>query len=177
MIEFTRNDRPTVGVELELYLVDPTSGAKATVAGVGFGLYNTYYPTVDVTISVPVVVALALSIPLTAIAHELTHGITSQVLGYKPKYGFKPPMVYITFEEKVTALHYKLIALAPFVILTGACVAFVVYGVLARFFYFCLMINVMGAVADLWAVARLLFYNRGYVVQDTKSGFDLYRTE
>jgi hypothetical protein len=150
--------------------------AMATVAGVGFGLYNTYYPTVDVTISVPMIVALALSLPATAIVHEVVHGVTSQVLGYKPKYGFKPPMVYITFEERVSALHYKLIALAPFFIVTGACAAFIVYGIQKRFFYFCLMINVMGAVADLWAVVRLLTYNRGYEVQDTKSGFDLYKT-
>ena len=148
----------------------------ATFAGVGFGLYNTYYPTVDVTISVPMIVALALSIPATAIVHELVHGLTSQVFGYRPKYGFKPPMVYITFEERVSAVHYKLIALAPFFIVTGACAVFIVYGIWKRFFYFCLMINVMGAVADLWAVARLFFYNRGYEVQDTKAGFDLYRT-
>jgi hypothetical protein len=149
----------------------------ATFAGVGFGLYNTYYPTVDVTISVPMMIALVLSLPATAIVHELVHGVTSQVLGYKPKYGFKPPMIYITFEERVSALHYKLIALAPFFIVTGACIAFIHYGIQRRFFYFCLMINVMGAVADLWAVIRLLFYNGGYEVQDTKSGFDLYKKD
>ena len=151
--------------------------AMATVAGVAFGVYNAYYPTVDVTISAPMLVALALSIPLTAVAHELTHGLTAQLFGYKPKYGFKPPMIYITFDELVSALHYKLIALAPFVILTPICAVLVVYKVLPQFFYFCLMINVMGAVADLWATVKLLTYNRGYVVKDTKSGFDLYKTD
>jgi hypothetical protein len=147
----------------------------AMCVGVGFGLYNTYWPTVDVSITPGLVVWLVLSIPLTAVCHELVHGLTARVFGYRPQYGFKPPMVYITFSELVTALHYKLIALAPFVILSGACIALLVHDALSQLAYLCLMVNVMGSVADLWAVARLLFRNRGYVVRDTKAGFDLYR--
>ena len=147
----------------------------ATLVGVGFGAYNVYWPPVDLTPSAALAVFLVLSVPLTAVVHELTHGLTSRLLGYRPRYGFKPPLVYVTFDEKVTALHYKVIALAPFVAVSAACVALVAWRVVPQLFYFCLMINVMGAVGDLWATARLLFRNRGYWVQDTKSGFDLYR--
>jgi hypothetical protein len=149
--------------------------AVATLLGVGFGLHNARYAVVDVTLTVRMAAYLVLSIPLTAVAHELTHGLTARLLGYRPTYGVKPPLVYVTFDAPVSAVHYKLIAVAPFLVVTGACAALVAGGVVPQLAYFCLLVNVMGAVADLWATARLLRYNRGYVVQDTKAGFDLYR--
>jgi hypothetical protein len=151
--------------------------AVATLIGVGFGLHNAWYGVVDVTLSARMVAYLVLSIPLTAITHELTHGLTARLLGYRPIYGFKPPLIYITFDATVTAVHYKLIAIAPFIILTGACAALIAGNIVPQLAYFCLMINVMGAIADLWATVRLLAYNRGYVVQDTKAGFDLFQVE
>jgi hypothetical protein len=87
--------------------------AVATLIGVGFGLHNAWYAVVDVTLSARMVAYLVLSIPLTAVAHELTHGLTARLLGYRPIYGFKPPLINITFDATVTAVHYKLIAIAP----------------------------------------------------------------
>ena len=41
---------------------------------------------------------------------EMIHGAVAALVGYKPLFGLKPPLVYVTFAEKLPAGHFMLVA-------------------------------------------------------------------
>jgi hypothetical protein len=112
-------------------------------------------------------------------AHEALHAATILTLGGRPRFGLKLPLAaYCTAPGQLfTRNGYVAIALAPLVVISvigaaatwlapnlGACILFGLAG------------NVSGAVADLWAVARIRRLPTGVLIEDTETGFTAYET-
>lgn len=118
---------------------------------------------------------LGLAVVTVVTAHEGIHGLAAIVLGHKPIFGFKPPLVYVTFKTRVPRGHLIIIALAPLValdILFG-----VLYGMgqLKLFCNLSFAINTIGSIGDVWILLKLLPEERGTLVQDTKTGIEVWR--
>ncbi|MHC4660819.1 MAG: DUF3267 domain-containing protein [Planctomycetota bacterium] len=111
---------------------------------------------------------------LTVIAHEAVHGLTALLFGRRPKFGLKLPLVYVTFEEKIPRGAFIVVAVAPLILLDIAFGLLVFYKVLPVFSYICVIINTVGAAGDMWIVMKLIPHARGSLVQDTKTGIEIW---
>jgi hypothetical protein len=121
--------------------------------------------------------ALAAAVVLTAIVHEGVHGLTAVLFGSRPKFGVKIPLVYVTFDHRVPREAFIAIALAPLLILSPAFGLLAYSKILGPFnliAIFCLMVNTIGAVGDVWMTLKLLPQARGAMVQDTKTGLEIW---
>jgi hypothetical protein len=67
------------------------------------------------------------------------------------------------------------IGLAPLVVLNTVCISLFAAGVLKEFAYFCLLVNTIGAVGDLWIVLKLSGHDQGTLIQDTKDGIEVWK--
>ena len=134
----------------------------------------------EVTVQKPVVdwltvAAIAsIAISLNVALHEGVHAATAMLFGYKPLFGVKPPLVYVTFTEKIPREQFAAIALAPFIILDAVFVALLGMDILKVFSYFCLITNTLGSVGDLWIAYKLIPHKPGSWVQDTKTGIEIW---
>ena len=117
---------------------------------------------------------LIAAIVIVVILHEGIHGTVAAVLGHKPEFGLKPPLVYITFSSRIPRGHFTLVALAPFIVLDIVFGFLYVQSVLKLFSNFCFTINTIGAVGDVWIAVRLLNTPKGAEIQDTKTGFEIW---
>ena len=117
---------------------------------------------------------LLASIIIVIVLHEGTHGAVAALLGYKPLFGLKPPLVYVTFKGKLPRGHFMGVAIAPFVVLNLMFVFLYARGTLKLFCDFSLIINSIGSVADIWVVLTLIGVPKNALIQDTKTGFEIW---
>ena len=117
---------------------------------------------------------LLASIIVVVALHEGTHGAVAVLLGYKPLFGLRPPLVYVTFTGKLPRGHFMLVAIAPFVVLDLLFGFLYAQGALKLFCDFSLIINSIGSVADIWVVLKLIGAPKGVLIQDTKTGFEVW---
>ncbi len=84
--------------------------AGAALLGVLMGVANLFLD-LDFTLEWALLGWLALAIVTVVPVHEGIHGLAAVLLGHKPIFGFKPPLVYVTFKTRVPRGHLIIIAL------------------------------------------------------------------
>ena len=72
----------------------------AVPLGVLFGVLNLYLD-LDFTLSWALAGQLLLALVSVVLVHEWVHGTVARILGHRPLYGVKPPLVYVTFDTKI----------------------------------------------------------------------------
>ncbi len=149
--------------------------AYGTGVGVLAGILNAYFPLIHFRISVSFFGWLAAAVVVIIFLHEGVHGAVALLSGHRPIFGMRPPYFYTTFTEKVPRGRFIIIALAPLVVLNIIFVALFATGFLKVFTYFCLLVNTIGAVGDLWIILRLSGHDRGTLIQDTKNGIEVWK--
>jgi len=145
----------------------------AVALGILAGFLNIFL-AVDFTVRPALVASLLASIIIVVSLHEGIHGGVAVLFGHKPLFGLKPPLVYITFTGKIPRNHFILVALAPLVVLDAFFVVLYVYSPFKLFSDFCLIINTIGALGDVWIVVKLLSVEKGAMIQDTKTGIEVW---
>ncbi len=144
--------------------------------GVLMGIVNSFLD-LDLSLRLGLLGWVVLALVVVVLLHEATHGAAAWVLGHRPIFGIKPPLVFITFAEKVPRGHFLTIALAPLVLLDTVFATLYAAGVLKLFSSLCFMINSLGAAGDLWMVIKVAQQGRGTYVQDTKSGVEIWEIQ
>ena len=144
------------------------------IVGLLIGVYNSINPPFDFTLNLSLLAWAIAAVLCVIILHEGVHATTASLFGYKPLFGVKPPLVYVTFSEKIPREQFAAIALAPFFILNILFIALLAIGILKVFSYFCLITNVLGSVGDLWIACKLIPHKPGCWVQDTKTGIEIW---
>ena len=119
---------------------------------------------------------LIAAIIFIVIVHESVHGSVALLFGFKPIFGLKIPLVHVTFTEKIQRGRFIVIALAPLVILNAVFGIFFAMNFIKVFSCFCLIINTLGSVGDIWMTVKLLPHEKGTLVQDTKTGIEVWKT-
>ena len=117
---------------------------------------------------------LLASIMIVVALHEGTHSAVAALLGHKPLFGLRPPLVYVTFTGKLPRGHFMFVALAPFVVLDLLFGFLYARGALKLFCDFSLIINSIGSVVDIWVVLKLIGAPKDVLIQDTKTGFEVW---
>ncbi len=148
----------------------------ALFMGILAGIANSYL-NIDFSLRPALFGWLLAAIVTTVALHEGTHGAVAVLLGHKPLFGLKPPLVYITFTGKIPRNHFILVALAPFVVLDLLIGLLYAYSALKLFSDFSLTINTIGAVGDVWIVLKLLGAPKRALVQDTKTGIEVWTAD
>lgn len=148
----------------------------AVCLGVLAGVANSFL-NLDFSLRFSLVGWLLAAIIIVAVLHEALHGAVALLLGHKPLFGIELPLVYVTFPGKLPRGHFMLVALAPFVILDVFFLLLYSWEELKLFCDLSIIINTIGAVADLWIVIKLLHAPRGSMILDTKTGFEVWTTE
>ncbi len=141
--------------------------------GILAGIMNSYLH-VDFSLRPVLIGWLLAAIVIVVGLHESIHGAVAALFGHKPLFGLKPPLVYITFASTIPRDHFILVALAPFFVLDLLFGLLYARGLLKLFSNFCFTINTIGAVGDVWVAIKLLGTPRGTVIQDTKTGFEVW---
>jgi len=149
--------------------------AHSLFLGLLIGLYNSFYPSIDLTPDAAFFAWLAGAIVFVVFAHEAVHASVAKLLGFRPIFGLKLPLVYVTFKEKIPRGQFLLIVLGPLVILNAVFGIFFVSGFLKVFSYSCLIINTLGAAGDLWVTSKIIAHHPGTLIQDTKTGLEVWR--
>jgi hypothetical protein len=139
------------------------------------GLYSSNYLPADLTLDASLLLLFAVAFTSIIILHEAIHGIVAVLFGFKPFFGHKFPAVYVTFEKKIPREQFMIIAMAPFIILNMALGFLFAADIFKVFCFMCLILNTIGSVGDLWLTFKLCSHESGTVVQDLKSGIEVYR--
>lgn len=147
----------------------------AIIIGFIIGLLNAIFLPVDFTLKPELLGWLAAAVVCVIILHESMHGAAAKLFGYKPLFGFKPPLIYVTFREKIPNGIFIAVALTPLFILNLMFGIFFALGILKVFSLFCLIINTLGAIGDIWITLKLVRHERGTLVQDTKTGIEVWK--
>jgi len=126
-------------------------------------------------------IGLALAgVLLTLVLHELTHGLTMQMFGARPKYGiiWKGLMLYATSPGYAYRRNnYVVIALAPFVFLSILAVLgmWLLQGTLwIALLGICGSLNAAGAIGDMWMTMIVLRYPATTYVMDERDGIRVF---
>ncbi len=149
--------------------------AYGTGLGVLGGLLNAYFPLIDFRIKASFFGWLAASVAGVIILHEAVHGAFAVLFGHRPIFGIRPPYFYTTFTEKIPRGHFMVIALAPLFVINILFIALFAAGFLKVFAYFCLLVNTIGCVGDVWIIVKLSGHDRGTFIQDIKSGIEVWK--
>jgi hypothetical protein len=154
---------------------------KAVVYGVLVGLligYGNSFLDVDFTLRADLLAVLVLvAIVIVVVVHEGLHGGVGVLLGHRPVFGFEPPLVYTTYKEKIPRDHLIAIALAPLILIDMACIALYSLGTLRLFAVLCFAVNTIGALGDVWIVFKVSRHGPDSLIQDTKSGVQVWNPE
>ena len=124
--------------------------------------------TIDLlAVGVPFVLALA----VTAIVHELLHGLALRYYGYEVEYGFSPSagaFYTVTPAQFVSRTQLLVVSLVPLVGVTLVCLPLLVVPVplVALTAFFVLVLNTGGAGGDLYLVWRSVQMPPGTLVAD-----------
>lgn len=152
---------------------------KATWYGLGVGILvgiGNSFLALDFEPPQALFGSLVAAIIVVLFFHEGLHGAVGAAFGYKPIFGFEPPLVYTTFNGAIRRTHFMAIALAPLLVLDVIFIGLYVAGVFRLFVNLCFAVNTIGAVGDMWIVLKLLPHDSTSVVQDTKSGITVYES-
>jgi hypothetical protein len=120
---------------------------------------------------------------LTLILHELTHGLGMQMLGAKPRYGilWKQMMFYASSPGfAYRRNNYLQIALAPLFVLSILAVVgiWVLRGTSwVAILGLCGVLNVSGAIGDIWMTMIVLRYSAKAYVMDERDGIRVFLPE
>lgn len=154
---------------------------KAVVYGVLVGLligYGNTFLEVDFTLRADLLVALVIvAIVIVVVVHEGLHGGVGMLLGHRPVFGLEPPLVYTTYKEKIPRDHLIAIALAPLVLIDTICIALYALDLLRLFAVLCFAVNTIGALGDVWIVLKISRHPRDSLIQDTKTGVQVWSPE
>jgi hypothetical protein len=145
------------------------------IGGVVIGLYSSMYSPVDLTSNASLFLWFPVAFTLIIILHETVHCIVALLFGYRPFIGHKFPAVYVTFKEKIPRKQFMITAIAPFIILNGALGFLFAGGLFKIFCLMCLVLNTIGSVGDLWLTFKLCSHESGTIVQDLKTGIEVYK--
>jgi hypothetical protein len=148
--------------------------AYGTCVGVLAGMFNAFFPLIDFSMRASFFGWLAAAVVAIIFLHEGVHGAVAVLYGHRPTFGMKPPYFYTTFTEKIPRGHFIVITLAPLVVLNIIFIGFFAAGFLKVFTYFCLLVNTIGAMGDLWIILKLSGHDRGTLIQDTKNGIEVW---
>ena len=124
--------------------------------------------------------AVLLGVLLAMGLHELTHGLTMQMFGAKPKYGilWKGGMLYATSPGYAYPRNnYIVIALAPFVVISTLVIIgmWLLQGTLwIPLLAICGIFNASGAIGDMWMTMIVLRYPATAYVMDERDGLRLF---
>jgi hypothetical protein len=147
--------------------------AVGIAAGVVAGLAN-YVLDIDMSLRPSLFGWVLASVIIVVALHEGTHGAIAALLGHKPIFGLKPPLVYITFRGKLPRGHLMVVVIAPFVVLDPLFGILYARGVLKLFCNLSFIINSIGSAVDIWVVLKLIGAPKGAWIQDTKTGFEVW---
>jgi hypothetical protein len=153
--------------------------ARSTLCAIGVaigvlaGIVNAHLG-IDMSLRASLFKWLLASIIVVVALHEGAHGAVAALLGHKPLFGVRPPLVYVTFTGKLPRGHYMLVAMTPFIILNFLFGFLYARGALKLFCDLSLIINSIGSVGDIWVVLKLTGGPKGAWIQDTKSGFEVW---
>jgi hypothetical protein len=147
----------------------------SVVAGLLIGLYSSFYPPIDFSLGFLFFAWLAAAIVSTVFLHEAIHAGVAVLFGCKPIFGLRLPLVFVTFNERIPRGRFIAIALAPLIVLDAAFGILYSVEFLKVFSYFCLIINTLGSVGDLWIAFKLVPHERGTLIQDTKTGVEVWK--
>jgi hypothetical protein len=154
---------------------------KAVVYGVLVGLligYGNTFLEVDFTLGTAPLLALVIAaIVIVVVVHEGLHGGVGMLLGHRPVFGLEPPLVYTTYKEKIPRDHLIAITLAPLIVIDIVCIALYSVGVLRLFAVLCFAVNTIGALGDVWIVLKISRHTRESLIQDTKTGVQVWSPE
>lgn len=120
------------------------------------------------------------ALPLTLVLHELIHGMSMQIFGAHPKYGFlwKALAFYATSPGfAFPRRQYLIIAVAPLILLS--LVAVLLIGLLSGTAWvfviaFAATLNAAGAIGDLWISAVVLRFPAHAYVVDERDGMRIF---
>jgi hypothetical protein len=119
-------------------------------------------------------------IVVTFVLHELTHGLTMQMFGAKPKYGiiWKGLMLYATSPGYAYRRNnYVVISLAPFVFISALVILgmWILQGTAwVALLAVCGVVNASGAVGDMWITMIVLRYAVTAYVMDERDGIRVF---
>jgi hypothetical protein len=145
----------------------------ALVIGILIGVVNAVFRPIEFELSFTFFGWVAAAVIATVLVHEGIHGLVAVVAGHRPQFGLKLPLVYVTFDTKIPRRAFILVAAAPLILLDAVFIVLFAAGILPVFSYFVIVINTIGAIGDMWIVWKLLPH-RGAMVQDTKSGIEVW---
>ena len=151
------------------------AAAFAVIIGCVIGAANVWLEPIDFTPDMSLAAWLLAGFCLTVFLHEAVHGATAVLFGHKPLFGFKPPLVYVTFTAKIPRGRFVAICLAPLILLDIVFGILFAFSILRELSYFVLVVNTVGAIGDVWMTVKLIPHARGTLVQDTKNGIEVYR--
>jgi len=141
--------------------------------GVLAGFINAHLG-IDMCLSPSLFGWLLASLVVVVLLHEGLHAAVAALLGHKTLFGFHPPLVYVTFTDKLPRGQYMLVAITPFAILNLLFGFLFARGVLNLLCDLSLIVNSIGSMGDIWVVLKLAGGPRGALIQDTKSGFEVW---
>lgn len=124
--------------------------------------------------------AVLLGVLLAMGLHELTHGLTMQLFGAKPKYGilWKGLMLYATSPGYAYPRNnFIVIALAPLVVISTLVIIgmWLLQGtLLVPLLALCGIFNASGAVGDMWMTMIVLRYPATAYVMDERDGLRIF---
>lgn len=130
-----------------------------------------------------------LVIPIVGVIHEMLHGKSIQMLipEIKIKYGFrflyKLPIFYTNFDASLYRNQFIFFALAPLVFGTPLfLILYTIFAVigsswglyLAGLFYFCFVINFLGAIGDMMLISMLLRFPKTVIFRNEIENFESF---
>ena len=162
-------------------MVAEYTSPRKTLYGIGVALgaiggFANVLLGVDTSLAALRPVWLFASLAAVVVLHEGTHGAVAALLGHRPVFGSRPPLVYVTFKEKMARAHFIAIAVAPLVILDLLFVLLFFYGGdgLRLYCDLCLVMNTIGSLGDAWVVLTLVRTPKGILIQDTDTGIQVW---
>ena len=158
--------------------------ASIPVMGLFFGMFlllARMKPTPSIDTSVIDLIIQVLCLVIVIVIHELIHGLFFKLFhpAGKVKFGFKNGMAYATSPDSFYSKgQFSVIALAPFVLLTGTLLGLYFAGSLsAPAFIFISTLHAAGCVGDFYLIYLILKAPKNALVQDTEVGIDFYLKE
>ena len=153
------------------YRVAAYAFAVAVLIGVAKAIF---YP-IDFTFTVTLFQWLGAALVVVLLLHECTHAAVAMLFGYRPIFGCQPPLIFVTFKEKIPWGRFMTIAVTPLLFLNIVFGFLFTVGVLKVFSYFFVMMNTLGSAGDVWVFFKLLGEDRRSFIQDTEKAIVVWK--
>jgi hypothetical protein len=153
-------------------------GLGIIIRGLLRGAYEGKF-SVGGLISFPIILGIIVAV---VILHEAIHGVLFQIVGGKPRFGFKLigrffPVAYTTSTVPIRRNQYLLVCLGPFLMLTLICMLSGIVANTDNSAFLALMamaLNMSGSIGDLIVAYKVQRYGRWTLFEDTQDGFKWY---